>query len=354
MLQKPFFDPNRSYEENWEQGPFGAFADGDVDAVCEEPKSTILGRKLCSPFGIPAGPLLNGKFVKAALDKGFDIPMHKTVRTRALRSHPWPNVLSVHVEGDLTLEKAEGELFADDRYDEPLSITNSFGNPSYDPNVWQQDLADAVTHAKPGQLVAGSFEGRDWDGNGREAFVDDWVLGARLLNETGVGLIEMNFSCPNEGTGDLLCFDVAMVSHITQRVRQQIGDTLLAIKMPFFGDAALAEFVQEVGGMVDVLASINTIAATIVDKDGQQALSGEGRAKSGVCGQSIKWAGIDMTKRLKRLREEFDMTYEIIGVGGVMTPKDFQDYRDAGADVVMSATGAMWNPYLAREIKEHH
>ena len=25
---------------------------------------------------------------------------------------------------------------------------------------------------------------------------------------------------------------------------------------------------------------------------------------------------------------------------------------DAGADVVMSATGAMWNPYLAKEIKE--
>ena len=39
-------------------------------------------------------------------------------------------------------------------------------------------------------------------------------------------------------------------------------------------------------------------------------------------------------------------------VGGVMTPKDFKEYRDAGADVVMTATGAMWNPYLAKEIKE--
>ena len=31
---------------------------------------------------------------------------------------------------------------------------------------------------------------------------------------------------------------------------------------------------------------------------------------------------------------------------------DFFEYRDAGADIVMSATGAMWNPYLARDIKE--
>jgi tRNA-dihydrouridine synthase len=35
-----------------------------------------------------------------------------------------------------------------------------------------------------------------------------------------------------------------------------------------------------------------------------------------------------------------------------MTPQDYFDYRQAGADVVMSATGAMWNPYLAQEIKQ--
>ena len=27
---------------------------------------------------------------------------------------------------------------------------------------------------------------------------------------------------------------------------------------------------------------------------------------------------------------------------------------DAGADVVMTATGAMWNPYLAKEIKAQY
>jgi len=46
------------------------------------------------------------------------------------------------------------------------------------------------------------------------------------------------------------------------------------------------------------------------------------------------------------------MEYEIIGCGGVTVPADFKEYRDAGANVVMSATGAMWNPYLAKEIRE--
>jgi dihydroorotate dehydrogenase len=42
-----------------------------------------------------------------------------------------------------------------------------------------------------------------------------------------------------------------------------------------------------------------------------------------------------------------------VGVGGVTVPEDFEEYRAAGADIVMSATGAMWNPYLAKEIKEN-
>ncbi len=99
------------------------------------------------------------------------------------------------------------------------------------------------------------------------------------------------------------------------------------------------------------ISAINTIQATIVDEQGKQALPGEGRLRSGVCGASIKWAGLDMTKKLKKIKEELHLNFQIIGVGGVMTALDFLEYRDAGADAVMSATGAMWNPYLAREVK---
>jgi dihydroorotate dehydrogenase (NAD+) catalytic subunit len=35
-----------------------------------------------------------------------------------------------------------------------------------------------------------------------------------------------------------------------------------------------------------------------------------------------------------------------------MSAEDFNEYRQAGADVVQSATGAMWNHNLAQEIKQ--
>ena len=80
-------------------------------------------------------------------------------------------------------------------------------------------------------------------------------------------------------------------------------------------------------------------------------MPGEGRLKSGLCGAGIKWAGLDMVKRLNKLRKDKSYSFEIIGVGGVMTPEDYNSYRELGADCVQSVTGSMWNPDLAHEIK---
>jgi dihydroorotate dehydrogenase (NAD+) catalytic subunit len=59
-----------------------------------------------------------------------------------------------------------------------------------------------------------------------------------------------------------------------------------------------------------------------------------------------------MVSRLAALRTKLGLKYEIIGVGGVMTSADYREYRLAGASVVQSATGAMWDPDLAIKIKK--
>ncbi len=352
MLHAPFFDPNKTYYENWEQGPFNGFADGVILPV-GEPRFDFLGHKLSYPLGIPAGPLLNAKFVKAALDKGFDVPVQKTVRSRTRASNEWPNVLGADISGDLTLEMAQKPIIVRNEYREPLSITNSFGNPSYEPDIWQNDLRESIRYAKPGQLVMCSFEGTKWEENfTTEDYVNDWVNGMQMLKDAGVEVVEANFSCPNEGAASLLCFDVPKVKMITEAIKNKIGDTKLVIKIAYFDGPSLRELIKEVGGIVDGFGAINTIPAPVVKPDGTQALPGAHRVRSGICGHAIKWAGIDMTRRLKALREEFGLKYAIVSSGGVTVPKDFKEYRDAGADVVMTATGAMWNPYLAKEIKE--
>jgi len=353
MLLEPFYDPKKSYEENFKNGPFGVFADGKVIENKGEPKFDFLGFKVDSPFGIAAGPLINGKFVEAALDKGFDIVIYKTVRSEKYPCHPWPNVLSVKITGDLTLEKASGKIVANNDYAEPLSITNSFGVPSPGPEFWQKDIAQILKNMREGQILVGAFQGTKKEGQTVDEYIDDFRLGARLLKNTGVKVVEVNFSCPNEGTNNLLCFDVERSAKIAKTIKNEIGNTPLIVKIAYYkDDNMLKDFVEKVGVVADGIAAINTIAVEIVDENGNQALPGEGRLRSGVCGHAIKWAGLEMVSRLKKLREEFGYSYAIIGVGGVMKADDFFEYRNAGADIVMSATGAMWNPYLAKEIKE--
>jgi len=352
MLQQPFYDPSKSYQENFEQGPFGAFADLKIFADKGEPKFNFLGQKFFLPFGIPAGPLVNGRFVKAALDKGFDLPVYKTVRTKKYPCHPWPNVLAVKVGLNITLDKMSGGLLADGNYTEPLSITNSFGVPSFDPDFWQKDLADCAKYAKPGQEVIGSFQGTAV-GQNESLYISDFVMAARLVKETGAKILEVNLSCPNEGTGHLLCFDIARSQKVIVAIKNEIGNTPLIIKLAYFPEQRILEgLVNKVGRLVQGIAAINTMPAKIVDSTGKQILPGEGRLISGVCGAGIKWAGLEMVNRLKDLRQEMGLQFAIIGVGGVMNVDDYRQYISNGADAVMSATGAMWNPLLAQEIKQ--
>ena len=150
--------------------------------------------------------------MKAALEKGFDICVYKTVRTRAKKCNEWPNVLPVDIKGDFDLEQARKGLVVKKQFAEPLAITNSFSNPSYDPKIWRPDIAELVkwVNKQKGKVACGMIEGTKWDENFTEQdFLNDWVLAARLMKETGIHVIEANFSCPNEGdkVKRLLCFD---------------------------------------------------------------------------------------------------------------------------------------------------
>ncbi|HLL60832.1 MAG TPA: hypothetical protein VK338_03885 [Candidatus Nitrosocosmicus sp.] len=352
MLHHPYYDPLKSYDENFENGPFGAFADSNVYEEKDTPRYDFLGYKVNLPFGIPAGPVINSKFVKSAFEKGFDLVVYKTVRSDVFPCHQYPNVLPVQIEGDLTFEKVKDPLTIKTEFSEPLSITNSFGVPSKAVSFWQDDVKKAISYEREGQVLIASFMGTVKPEQTQNEFIQDYALAAKFSKETGAKILETNLSCPNIGNEGLVCYNLDVTKKILEAIRKEIGDTPLIIKIGYFADLnSLEELATIANEYADAISAINTIQATIVDEKGTQALPGNNRLKSGVCGAGIKWAGIDMVQKLKLIKEKKNHSYKIIGVGGVMKLEHYFEYIEAGADAVMSATGSMWNPYLAQEIK---
>lgn len=351
------YDPAKTYEENFTEGPFGEYAAPVPFRNTGRLGFTFLGQLVYSPFGIPAGPLLNAKYVIAALTKGFDVVTYKTQRSVPFEVNPFPNVLYVDVDGDLTLEKAAKPLVGrptTTRPPEQLTITNSFAVPSRGPDFWVPDFKKSLAAVNRGQLVIMSVQGTIQPGFTDDDYYDDFAVVTKLAARAGARAIELNLSCPNVAGEGVICYSPVAVEEICRRAKAAAPITPLLVKIGYYSpdqQDLLETIVRKIAPYVEGIAAINTIAAAVVDENGQQALPGAGRLKSGLCGFGIKWAGLDMVRRLAALRTKLGLDYEIIGVGGVMTPADYQEYIEAGANLVQSATGAMWNPDLAIDIK---
>lgn len=354
---KAFYDPIKTYDDNFDDGPTLVSAVDKPYKNKGEPKFSFLGKKLYSPLGIPAGPILNSEYVKYAFERGFDVVVYKTQRSVPFKVNQFPNVLYVDIKGDLTIERAKKPLTASAETNQSsthFSITNSFGNPSRGPAFWVADTKKAHGYQGKGQLLVSSAVGTIKEGFTNEDYYEDFAVAAGLAKSSGVEAIEINLSCPNVANEGILCYTHDTVVDITRRVKERISNTPLVVKVGYYSPAQqtlLENIMKDISPYIAAISAINTIPAPVVDKNGKQALPGPNRLVSGICGAAIKWAGLDMVKRLAEIRKRIAADYEIIGVGGVMTPNDFHEYSQAGADVVMSATGAMWNPQLAAEIK---
>jgi dihydroorotate dehydrogenase len=216
-------------------------------------------------------------------------------------------------------------------------------------------MKQAVQAQGKGQLFIASVVGTIQDGFTQEDYYDDFAKAAELAVSAGAPAIEINLSCPNVAKEGVVCYDYNAVLSIARKTKEKIGNVPIIAKIGYFSpdqQELLEKIILDTTDYISAFSVINTIQAAVVDEQGNQMLPGEGRLKGGICGTSIKWAGLDMVKRLNELRQKRNLGYEIIGIGGVATVDDFHEYRAAGADVVQSVTAAMWNANLAAEIKD--
>jgi dihydroorotate dehydrogenase len=353
-LRTPAYDVLGSFRDNLAR-PSGP-------RLAERPRAggrrwRLLGREIGFPVGIPAC-VLNGseEWVRYNAANGWDVLTYKTVRSRAHAPNEQPNwTFAPRVTA--SVPPGSAPEVASDPWDwvEPgspaVSTVNSFGVPSPDPEEWMADLERSLGAVADDQLLLVSVMGADPDGRGD--LIDDFSRVARMAEEAGAPVVELNLSCPNtldrsaSGVKPPLCLDADATVSVVREVRRALDDrTGLVAKLSWLDDERLAALVPRLAPLVDGISGINTLPSRVRRSDGAPTFPG--RETAGLSGIAARDSAVDFTRRLVALRESTSTRFDILAIGGVTDPASFEALFAVGADAVQSATGAFADPFLAK------
>lgn len=336
----PLYDIHKSYAENASEGPF---FEGSIPK--RSPKRTsihLFGHEIFSPLGIPAGPLLNSRWIALAAQLGFDVLVYKTIRSFAHPGHELPNMIFVEPLGS---DQARAQEHPP-RDLEALTLTNSFGMPSKSPTFLLEDIDRANRSLSKGQVLIVSVVGTPNQG---VSFADDFIRAAHLAREGGARIIEANFSCPNVSKKEgMLYLDPEGVYTLARALVRAIHPLPLIIKVGHFPTIALLNQVLQAIARAGAqgICGLNSVSMHVVDQKNQPAL-GAHRPTSGVCGAAIRTAALQFVRDASSLIQKDKLDLVLLGCGGIVQAEQFDDFLSAGATIAMTATGMMWDPFLA-------
>lgn len=335
------YDLTRTYRWNYDNAPDPV----DVDVPVIGGEWTFCGRKVSSPLGIPAGPLLNGTWVLYYASLGFDVLTYKTVRSSHRECYDLPNLVPVKT-GQLT--GREERLVESNSMGGSWAV--SFGMPSADPSLWRRDIEKTRRRLATGKLLSVSVVGTVQSGWSIDDLAADYAQCARWAVEAGADTIETNFSCPNVETCDgQLYQNPAEAAIVAEAVRQAVGDRPLILKIGHMTASEDAEeLLEAVGPFTTAIAMTNSVATTVQGKSGSLLFDGQQR---GICGEATFDASLQQTSLFSELIHQRGGTLRIISVGGVLTASHVRSCLEAGAEAVHIATAAMLDPMMALKIR---
>ncbi len=383
----PRYDRRQTYDWNYDHAPDPV----EIEVPAVPGQWRFCGLPVDSPLGIPAGPLLNGRWVLYYASLGFDVLTYKTVRSGHRECYPLPNLQPVRCG---QLGGSESDLPAADEMAGSWAV--SFGMPSKSPDVWRADIEHTRARLPRGRVLSVSVVGTVQPGWTIDDLADDYARCARWAVDAGADCVETNFSCPNVSTCDgQLYQDYPSARLVAQRVRQAVGRTPLVIKIGHVRREDEAQrLLATVGDVTDAVAMTNSVATTVVGPDGTLLYDGQRR---GVCGDATREASIAQVRlfaslihkgeSLRHVGESLrdsqrrpagtqsnaavtvhgieslraspsrlpetrpSAALKLVGVGGASAAEHVRAYLAAGAESVHLATAAMVRPQIALEIR---
>jgi dihydroorotate dehydrogenase (NAD+) catalytic subunit len=168
-------------------------------------------------------------------------------------------------------------------------------------------------------------------------------VAAGLDGAPGVTALELNLSCPNTSAGGIeFGADADCVRRIVSLCRRKTTLPLAAKLSPVLPDiAGMAVVAMDAGA--DAITVVNTMPGLLFEESGATRL---GQGNGGVSGPALLSIGVLAVARVRERASDIP----VIGVGGVRSADDVEQYLRVGACLVGLGTGALANPRLPERI----
>jgi uridine monophosphate synthetase len=305
----------------------------------------FLGYKIASPIGIAACAVTTSKGIALAAKLGCDVLTYKTIRCYTWPPHPQPNITYIDQSVPLTHDDIGKTITAHNNeptHSSDIAIANSFGNPSMDADWTKNDIQKAKQSLLEGQVLIVSIFGNT---------LDEWITTAQLAVESDADIVEANFSCPNLNTNNEPIYtrpeDIFSIAQaLVQSTPCQIP---IILKFGVFTNYQLMKqaLIAAATAGVKGICGINSVPSKVVNSDGTSTFGT--RTIAGISGMPIQELALDFIKTASTIIQKENLNLILIGVGGITMASHFSQFFAAGATIALSATGMMYNPYLAAE-----
>jgi len=280
------------------------------------------GVKFKNPFLLSSSPVSNSaEMVARSFDAGWGGVVFKTLNSDRLPIiHPSPRMHCVHYGSKKEMAVQNVEMISD----RPL----------------KDNLMEFLYLKKnyPDHPVIASIMG---------FFTDEWVYLAKMAEDNGADMLELNFSCPHmciEGAGHKVGQAFKLLEGFTAAVKQAVSIPVIAKMTPNITDMNEPAMYAKQGG-ADAISAINTVRGIssigLDDYVPTPNVFGKG-AISGTSGPAVRPIGLNF---IASMAKNMGLGLPLSGIGGIETWVDALEYLLVGASTVQVTTGIMHHGY---------
>lgn len=158
-----------------------------------------------------------------------------------------------------------------------------------------------------------------------------------------ISAFELNFSCPNVKTGNIVGSDPGELAPMMRRLRPLTAKPLIAKLAPSTSRPDLVAEAAEAEG-ADAVSLINTLPGMALEPGGSRPWLGAG--SGGISGPAIRAVALGQIARAAAV-----IGIPIVGMGGIESADHARQFLDAGATLVAVGTESFRDPAAAERVR---